>query len=48
MSGKLRECFTDNAVIGGITSVAGIASATTPTLGGLVDIPRDPLGRDVL
>jgi hypothetical protein len=35
IAGKPRECFTDNAALGGTTSVAGTASTTSPTLGGL-------------
>jgi hypothetical protein len=30
---KRRECFTDNGILGGSTSVDGVASTTSPTLG---------------
>src|SRR5207237_9395062 len=37
--GSLRECYTDNGVIGQSVSVAGVSSPTAPTLGALFCAP---------
>lgn len=37
---KFRECFTDNGVIGGSVSVAGMESPVKPALGALFCAPR--------
>jgi hypothetical protein len=37
-----RECFVDNGILGGTVRVAGVASTTTPTFGGLYCAPLTP------